>query len=53
MNIDDRLQKEYNELINTYGLHKVNCMFTSGFEGFKNSRIIGRYSLDAIKQSLK
>jgi len=45
-------KKEYNELIDVYGLKKVSSIFTSGFEGFKNSRIAGRYSLDAIKQSL-
>lgn len=48
----EKLENEYNSLINTYGLKKVSSIFTSGFEGFKKSRLQGHYSLDAIKQSL-
>lgn len=48
----EKLENEYNNLISIYGLKRVNLLFTSGFEGFKKSRIQGNYSLDAIKQSL-
>ena len=48
----EKLEKEYNELVTIYGSKKVSSIFTSGFEGFKKSRLEGRYSLDAIKQSL-
>lgn len=48
-----KLENEYNALVELYGIKRVSSMFTSGFEGFKQSRTVGNYSLDAIKQSLK
>ena len=48
----NNLKKEYQHLIDTYGERIVSSFFTSGFDGFKDSRIRGNYSLDAIKQNL-
>lgn len=47
------LLKQYNELVKQYGVNKIENFFKSGFESFKNSRTVGNYSFDAVKQTFK
>ena len=50
---DEEYVTEFNQLIDEFGLNNVKAMFPSGLEGFRDSRIRGNYSMDAIKQSLR
>lgn len=50
---EERLHREFNNLLEEFGFSRIALLFPSGFEGFKASRIEGNYSLDSIKQTLE
>lgn len=49
---NDYYKKEYQALIDMFGLSWVSYVFTS-FDSYVESRTKGNYSFDAIKQNLK